>query len=139
MEKIEVLKEILINVFKKLSIFNSDFIDVCGYKTTEIKISNFLNNIGIGINDDSSSLCVFMINKKLKVDDKQRFRLVFSISCDSESLKSSGQYLSIDFMNESLKFKELGDIQSISEVFQSASYIMQEVEKAEKKILNALV
>lgn len=128
-----IIRQVLTNVFKKLTVNVSDFIDLYGFRTAEIKIGSFLLPIGIGFYEPSSSIKIFFIDGQCAKDDHQRFKPILEIGyrywSDQEVKWHS------EFKNTGA-FTEVGCVRKLRLNMQAACEIIEAIEDEEQKMLN---
>ncbi len=128
-----IIKQALENVFNKLTVDVSAFIDLYGFKTAEIKVGSLLRTIGIGLYAPSSSIKIFFIDDQCAQDDHQRFQPILDIS-----FRYWGEETvvwNIEFLNTTM-VEEVDHLRNFSANMQAAYYVVQIIENEERELLN---
>lgn len=122
-----IIQKTLLKVFNDLTASATKFEDWYGYKTAEIKFGDMIENIGIGINGDSTAIKIFFIDNIHDSNDVRRFCQTFRIGIPTHAI---GEYWSIELAQGNLK-TSAGAFQFISYHMQIANLIVQIIEENE--------
>ncbi|MFZ2151178.1 MAG: hypothetical protein WAZ75_03280 [Candidatus Absconditicoccaceae bacterium] len=125
-----IIKKTLLKVFNDLTSSATKFEDWYGYKTAEIKFSDMVENIGIGINSDNTAIKIFFIDKDYDSNDVRRFIQTFRIGIPTDKI---GYYWSVELAQCNLRINP-GNFRFISYHMQIAHLIIQIIEEAERHI-----
>ena len=131
-----IIKQALENVFNKLTVDASTFIDLYGFKTAEIKVRGLLRTIGIGLYAPSPSIKIFFIDDQLAPDDHLRFKPIMKVS--HRYWGEQAVVWDIEFADETQLVVEVGDLQKFSAYMQAAHYIIQDIEYEERELLSKI-
>lgn len=134
MTKEEIIRQVLKNVFEKLTINESVFIELFGFKTAEISVRGLLKKVGIGYYEQGNTILkVFFINDHYEKADSNRFKPVLSIGYRIIGSKKEAAW-NIEFSDEAILVKEVGSLPSISSDMQALYYIIQDIEYEEREL-----
>lgn len=142
MENRAEIQGIIEDAFNSLTIHSSIFIDINGYKTTELIIPELLKNgipsIGVGFNKNDGAMIICKINNNFDSNDHRKFERIFDIIFLGYSPESPHIYLHIGYIGKlyswhtkSFEFSKIGDFKVIAAKMQSVWYVMKEIERAE--------
>lgn len=131
-----IIKQVLENVFNKLTVDVSTFIDLYGFKTAEIKVRGLLRPIGIGLYAPSSSIKIYFIKDQLNPGDHSRFKPILKVS--HRYWGEESVVWDIEFTDETQVVVEVGDLQKFSSCMQAAYYIIQDIEYEERELLSKI-
>jgi hypothetical protein len=127
-----IIKRTLENVFNKLTVDVSAFIDFHGYKTAEIKVGSLQKTIGIGLYAPSSSIKMFFIDDQFE-DGYQRLRPILNISY--RFWQGEKDAWDIQFIDTTM-VEKVGHFRNFSANMKAACDVIRAIKDEEQELLN---
>lgn len=128
----EVIRQILENVFNKLTTGVLDFTELYGFKTAEIRVSGIIRTIGVGFYIPSAKMKIFYINDRCDQNGNEKFSPVLEIGYrNSEGVAAWG----MEFVDDITLIAQVGNFQLGVANIQAMYHVMQLIEEEEQLIL----
>lgn len=139
MTKEELIRQTLKNVFEKLTVNESVFVELFGFKTAEINIRGLLKKVGIGYYEPGYTILkIFFIDDRYEKTDSRRFKPVISIGYRASELKNEAAW-DFEFSDETTLVKEVGSLSNMSSDMQAFYYIIQDIEYEERELVKNIM